>query len=83
MSVDSCAERGGITRGVGYARLFLVLGVEREFDVGSWVTEIALATLPKEFIRGKSILLDTAIERVDTASLHRRAGSSDQSPRRC
>jgi hypothetical protein len=57
--------------------------VEGEFGVGSGVTEIALATLPKEFIRGKSILLDAAIEHVDTVSLHCRAGSSDQAPRRC
>ena len=81
MSVDSCVERGGITRGSGYSRAFLVFGVEGEFGVGSVVVEIALATLPKEFIRGKSILPDAAIERGDIVGLHCRGGSSGQALR--
>jgi len=81
MSVDSCAERGGITRGSGYSRAFLVLGVEGEFGVGSAVVEIVLTTLPRVSIRGKSISPDAAIECVDIASAHCRGGSSGQALR--
>jgi hypothetical protein len=80
MSVDWWAERGGITRGSGYSRLFLVLGVEGDFSAGSAVV-VMLPTLPKEFMRGKSILPDAAIERVDIVSLHCRGGNSSQALR--